>query len=121
MTIRMTQDEVEAYMSRFAAPEDPCLEIPDEGPEKRLQAKCLQYCQDQGYKAWHDWSRKKNKAGFPDLMIFMPEGRVRLVELKSAGRKLRKEQQEVSRHLLFLGHRVYVVRSFKRFLEVMAK
>jgi len=33
MTIRMTQDEVEAYMSRFAAPEDPCLEIPDVGPE----------------------------------------------------------------------------------------
>lgn len=120
--IRTSQKDIEdRWRKHYGVGEDPGLEIPDVGPERRLQAKCLQYCQDKTYKVWHDWSRKKNQPGWPDLMIFMPEGRVRLVELKSAGRKLRKEQQEVSRHLLFLGHRVHIVRSFKRFLEVMEK
>ena len=94
-------------------------EVPDTGPEKALQAKCLHYCQDHGYPVYHDWSRKRNQRGWMDLFIFLPEGRVELIELKGASGKLRTEQQQLHRNLMFLGHRVHVVKSFKRFLEIM--
>ena len=115
--ILVSQKAIEACWREYYGTEKP--DKPDTGPEKRLQAKCLEYCKEHGFLVWHDWSRKKNQPGWPDLMVFLPEGKVRLIELKSGGRKLRKEQQEISRHMLFLGHRIYVARSFKRFLEVM--
>ena len=91
----------------------------DAGPESRLQAKCLKYCRDHGWPCLHDRSKKKNEPGWPDLFIFMPEGRVQLIELKAGGGKLRKEQQALKINLSYLGHGVKVVKSYKRFLEVM--
>ena len=104
--------EVEPYPD-----DDP--EVPDTGPEKALQAKCFHYLQDHGYPVYHDWSRKKNKAGWPDLFCFLPGGRVELIELKAAGGKLRKEQQNLKRELMYLGHRVHTVKSYKRFIQIM--
>ncbi len=118
---RWTEDQLEIYMTRFIAPEDPGLDTPDEGPENILQGKCLKYCKEYGYPVFHDYSKKVNKAGWPDLFIFLPEGRMCLIELKSGDKKLRKEQQELKRHLLYMGHRVYIVRSYVKFLEVVRK
>ena len=92
---------------------------PDPGPESKLQSKCLAYCRDHGWPVFHDWSMKTNKAGFPDLFIFTEGGRMILIELKSGNAKLRTEQQALHRQLNWLGHKVHVVRSYKRFLEIM--
>uniref|UniRef100_A0A6H2A0C5 Putative VRR-NUC domain-containing protein n=1 Tax=viral metagenome TaxID=1070528 RepID=A0A6H2A0C5_9ZZZZ len=120
---RWTQQQYEDYIlsSKNAIAKPVALaEQPNKATlEHNLLAKCLRYCRDYGYAVWHDWSRKKNEAGWPDLMIFMSEGRVCLIELKSEKGRLRKEQADLRRHLLFLGHPVHVVKSYKRFLEVI--
>ena len=92
---------------------------PDPGPESELQRKCIKFCDACGWVCIHDWSKKKNKAGVPDLTIYMANGRVELIELKSAAGKLRAEQQALHRQLMFLGHSVHVVKSYKRFVEIM--
>ena len=92
---------------------------PDAGKEAKLQAKCLKYCREHGYPVFHDWSKKRNQPGWPDLFCFLPEGRVILIELKAAGGKLRKEQQALKINLSYLGHGIHVVKSYKRFLEIM--
>ena len=119
--MRWTEQEWEDYaeglrQARLRKDDDP--EVPDTGLESKLLAKCLKYCKDHGYPVFHDWSRKKNNAGWPDLICFL-KYRIELIELKAAGRKLREEQQALHRELMFLGHVVHVVRSYKRFLEVM--
>jgi len=49
----------------------------------------------------------------------LPKSRLILVELKAAGGKLRAEQQALKRQLMYLGFEVYVVKSYKRFVEIM--
>jgi len=120
--MRWTEQEWEDYaeglrQARIRKDDDP--EVPDTGPERRLLARCLEYCKEHGYPVFHDWSRKKNRAGWPDLCIFMPESRLVLIELKSAGRKLRAEQQTFRGILLWLGFEVHVVRSYRKFLVIM--
>jgi len=116
---RWTQEQLDEFNVRRGSWVDPDKDLPDPGPESKLQAKCLKYCKEKGYPVWHDWSRKANVAGFPDLMIFLPEARFVLIELKAASGRLRKEQQALHRNLMFLGHIVHVVRSYKRFIEIM--
>jgi len=115
---RWSQDELDEFYIRrqdwteFAG-------TPDAGPEKVLQAKCIKYCDACGWLVFHDWSKKSNTRGWPDLIIFMANGRVELIELKSAGGKLRSEQQALHRQLMFLKHKVHVVKSYKRFIQIM--
>jgi len=114
-----TKEQIVEYMARRKIQGNTLsTEIPDQGPESRLQANCLKYCKEHGWPVYHDWSRKKNQAGWPDLFVFLPEGRMVLIERKAAGGKLRTEQQRLKRTLAWLGHTVHVVRSFKKFLEV---
>ena len=75
---RWTPEQLAEYMTRRQTKVDE--DIPDAGLEVDLQTKCLKYCDDNGWPAWHDWSRKKNKPGWPDLIIFMDESRVELME-----------------------------------------
>lgn len=116
-----TEDQLTAYMAQRQANRQPngSVDTPDAGPESRLQARCLQYCRERGWPVWHDWSRKRNNPGWPDLIVFQPDGVVKLVELKAAGGKLRKEQEFLRRQFMFLGHTIDVVRSFRRFVEVV--
>jgi len=105
-------------MEAEPSPEDD-PEVPDTGPEKVLQAKCEAYCRRKGWPCFHDRSRKVNERGWPDLTIFMPEGRVELIELKGAAGKLRAEQQALHRQFMTLKHSIHVVKSFKRFIQIM--
>ena len=118
--MRWTKNDLTAYMLSRQKQVD-VDDKPDPGPESKLQAKCEAYCKSNGWPCFHDRSRKSNQPGWPNLMIFMDNGRVELIELKAAGGKLRAEQQQLHRNLMFLGHRVHVVKSFKRFLEIMNK
>jgi len=116
--MRWTPEQLAAYLDkRQAEIQNP--DKPDPGPESRLQAKCLKYCREHGYPVFHDYSKKANAAGWPDLFIYLPEGRHVLIELKAGNRKLRKEQEALKINLSYLGHGVEVCRSYKRFLEIM--
>jgi len=117
-----TEDQRDAYMAaRHRGREAVSPEIPDPGPEARLQSRCERYCREQGWPCFHDRSKKKNKPGFPDLFVFLPGGTMALIELKAAGGRLRTEQQALRRQMMYLGHTVHVVRSYKRFLDVLMK
>lgn len=94
-------------------------EKPDSGWEQTLQRKCEQWLRDHGYPYIHDRSRKKNKRGIPDLICFLPEGRVVVVELKAKGGRMSPEQTQMLRMLKYLKHEVFEVRSFKRFVEIV--
>ena len=115
----LTEEEYQALLSNMAPKEEAAPDTPDPGLESKLLNKCLAYCKERGFPAWHDWSRKKNEPGWPDLQIYPPGGKPVLIELKSAKGVFRKEQQDLARQFMFLGYRYEKVRSFKRFLEVM--
>lgn len=99
---------------------DMCQEA-DPGPEKELQKTIMDWCRQRGYPVFHDYSRKKNIAGWPDLTIVMEGGRVLWIELKAARGKLSKEQKHLRQVFFYLRHDIHQVKSFKRFLEVAEK
>jgi hypothetical protein len=114
-----TEDQLKEYWARIGRIDKlGDLGTPDPGPESKLQAKCLQFCKEHGYPVFHDWSRKRNMAGWPDLTIYM-KNRVALVELKAAGGRLSSEQKRLRQKLLWLGHPYHVVRSYVGFLRAI--
>jgi len=116
--MRWTQDQYEEYIvKRGRHPDD--FDKPDDGKESRLQARCEKWLRDHGYYFVHDRSRKKNTAGIPDLICFLPEGRVVVIELKAKEGRPTKEQTHMLRLLKYHKHEVYLIRAYKRFLEVM--
>lgn len=96
---------------------------PDPGPESRLHAKCVKYCDERGwpYLSFQQSVKAKGflRPGWPDLTIFKPGNEIVLIELKSAKGVLRKEQKELKLQLHYLGHHVHVVKSYKKFLEIV--
>ena len=120
----LTEEEYQILLTRSSlnrAIQPPGDDTPDPGLESKLLNKCLNYCKERGFPAWHDWSRKKNEPGWPDLQIYLPGGKHVLIELKSERPKFLKEQQRLARQFMYLGHRYEKVRSFTRFLKVMAE
>jgi len=95
-------------------------EIPDPGPESDLQRKAEEWLNERGYPFIHDRSRRKNKRGnILDLHIYLAKGRHVVIEFKARRKSMTEEQKETYRKLLFLGHEIYEVRSYKRFLQIM--
>jgi hypothetical protein len=56
--------------------------------------------------------------GTPDLLIICPNGEVLWFEIKTATGRLRKDQEQFHRVLRSLNHKVYVVRSPERAIEI---
>ena len=119
--MRWTREQFEEYIVKRSKWSMDALDPtkPDPGKEARLQKKCEKWLKSHGYPYFHDRSRKRNKAGLPDLICFLPEGRTVIIELKAKGGRLSKEQQHTIRMLKYLKHEVYEVRSYKRFLQIM--
>lgn len=121
---RWTTQDLSDYMYKKAT-WDSSHQIQDKadpGPESSLQAKCEKWLNDRGYPYIHDRSRGKNKKGqILDLHIYLPGGRHIVLELKARGNKLSKEQRETYRRIMYLGHEIHEVRSFKRFLEIVSE
>ena len=115
---RLSQSEVDAHMARMQGYTQ-APDTPDKGSESELQKKCIQYCKHQGWPVFHDRSRHVNEPGWPDLTVYLPNGKTVLVELKAKAGKLRKEQKELKLRLHFLGHTVHVVKSFKKFVSIL--
>ena len=96
---------------------------PDPGPESVLQGKITKWAKDNGHPCLSFRQSRKAKGfipiGWPDITLFLPEGRVVLIELKSATGELRKEQKELRMIFNYLNHEYHKIKSFKRFLEVI--
>ena len=118
----MSEDQLLEYQirqARFAKKSEPCKDEADEGLECELDKKIANYCRDKGWYHFHDRSRGINKAGNPDWIICMPKGRTIWIECKAANGRLSEAQKTTITQLLGLGHEIYEVRSFKRFLEII--
>lgn len=59
------------------------------------------------------------RRGFPRHAVFIPDGRVSLIEWKQPGGRLSYHQSDFGRHLAAIGHRVQVVHSFEEAREVV--
>lgn len=94
-------------------------EIPDPGLESELQRKVLNLGKENGWAIFHDRSRKMNDPGWGDNFIFLPDHKIVLIELKSETGRLSKEQKDLRLILNYLGHPVYMARSYKRVLEII--
>jgi len=117
--LRYTQEEVDAFNARRKGNLAMYHTDSDPGPESDLQDRIETWCRDNGFPFFHDRSRKCNEPGFPDLVIALRGGRTLWIELKSRNGKMRKEQEAWRLKLLHLSHEHHVIRSFKRFLEVI--
>lgn len=124
--LRWTREELEAYQARRRADSSPQGTISlsgdhesDPDPEKELQRKIERFCEENRFYYFHDRSRGENKPGHPDLVVALTNGRTLWLELKSQTGRLTKDQKRIRLMLMALGHEFHVVRSFKRFLEVI--
>jgi hypothetical protein len=123
--LRWTEEQLAEFKARRGARNRPEAEKPcsdaDEGPEWKLQGKIMRWCEEHGFPCFHDRSAGVNRAGFLDTVIALPGGRTLWVECKTRSGRLTKEQKREIMMLQTLGHEVYVVRSFRRFLELAAR
>jgi hypothetical protein len=117
--VRWSQDQLDAYNAK-SIPQGR-YEIPDQGPEWKLQSKIEKYLKENGLYGIHDRSRGANKAGQPDLVIALHEGRTVWIEIKGAKGRMSRDQILTRKMLLSLGHEFYEVRSFKSFLNIVLK
>ena len=128
--MRWTKEQYEEYTERISQAKlvqkdnlsqgDDAKDYPaDKGPESGLQAKVINYCKEQGWPIFHDRSKKVNEPGWADNFIFLPKGKMVLIELKSSSGKLRKEQIELRLALKWLGHEVHVAKSFKAVMAIL--
>lgn len=126
MTVSYTEYEVAAIEARRTKSGYKALvAVGGEAPVDReadLHQEILEYCKFRGWLAFHGSMAHKSRrtAGECDFTILGDKGRFWLIECKTATGKLTIEQQGIARWCEKLGHKVYVIRSFKDFLEVVA-
>ena len=98
-------------------------ETPDPGPESVLAGKIGTWARDNGYPMLAFRQSRKAKgflvAGWPDIEIKLPNGRSVSLELKSATGRMKQEQKDMKLRFMALGHEIYTVKSWKRFLEIV--
>jgi len=52
-------------------------------------------------------------------VILWTQGRVLLIENKADGGRMSEEQKQIHLQAMYLGHKVYEVRSYTQFLEII--
>ena len=82
--------------------------------EAGFMTKTVQYARGQGYMAKRNYMGPGAEVGWPDVEIFMPLGRVLLIEFKVEGAEPRKIQAYRIVQLRKLGHRVETCTSFEQ-------
>jgi hypothetical protein len=122
--MRWTQQKLDNYLQRdFLVPK---LDAEaDEGPESMLQSKIVAWCKSWGRPCLSFRQSKQAKGfivpGWPDLTILMPKKRVIFIELKSKHGFLKKEQVDFQLQCMALDQEYHIVKSFKRFLEIVGE
>lgn len=91
--------------------------------ESKLQSKCNKWLRDNNIMHLHlekgRGVQTTHRKGIPDLIIWLDKGRTVFIELKSQTGKLSPDQNEFFEKALRLGHHVYMINSFDKFLLVM--
>ena len=77
---------------------------PYTGPESELQKDAEKYLDAKRYIYLHMRNCRGNRAGWPDLTVLLPNGRVVFVELKVKGGRLSAEQKEFRSKAIAGGH-----------------
>jgi hypothetical protein len=90
------------------------------GAEAALHDKIIEHCRDRGWVYFHGSTARATHRtlGEPDFVVFLPDGRVLLVECKTRTGKLSTEQLALHAALGRLGHCVHVVRSLREFIQL---
>jgi len=123
--MRWTAEQYKDYIASREIDLKSGIMVADEGPESELQGKITKYCKDHGYPCLSFRQSRKAEGfltpGWPDLTICLSTGRVRVVfiEVKSKKGYLRQKQKEIKAMMKYLGHEWYVVKSYKRFIEII--
>lgn len=131
--MRWTEDQLTDYLNR-ARLERRCNPAPlsgthDAGPpastderESVLQGKIVRWAKEHGYPCQSNRQTKHAQGlltpGWPDICLILPK-RVVFIELKSTAGRTRKEQARLRIHFLSLGHEIFEIRTWKRFMEVI--
>lgn len=119
---RWSDSELTEYMLQFKKPESDDQEA-DLGPESILQAKIVKWAKGKGYPCLSLKQSKKARGyiipGWPDITLALPGGRTVWIELKAKKGVLKEDQKLIALMLLKLGHEWYVLRSFRKFLEII--
>jgi len=101
--------------------------VPADAParEMALHEQIMRHCESQ----WPKWKYIRARSdrqstiaeGAQDFTIFLPAGRVLLVECKSKTGKLSPAQRDWAHEMSLLGHTVHEVRSFDEFLTAIKR
>lgn len=93
----------------------------DAGEEIALHMEIIKECRRRGWLyVYSNPSRKAtNQLGTPDFIILAPRADTLFIECKTRTGTLTKEQKEFKRRALAAGHKFFVVRSMKRFQEIL--
>ena len=93
------------------------ITVPDVGQgfvelatERELQDTVVEMAERLGWETWHDNDSRRNKPGFPDLLLVHPERGAIWFELKSQAGRVRPEQRYWLDLLTAAGQRAMVVR-----------
>jgi hypothetical protein len=87
----------------------PYLELYPKITERQFMGKVEQLAEYCGWWVWHDNDSRRNRAGWPDLVLLRP-GRLIFAELKTDTGKLSAEQRRILSMLKMAGQEVYVWR-----------
>lgn len=89
--------------------------------ERDLHQQILDDCRLRNWIALHSRMDKRTTTtiGAPDFVVLADGGRVLLVECKARKEKLKPEQAALHAWADRLGHKVYTVRNFGEWLEVL--
>lgn len=88
--------------------------------EKLLRNQILGYCARKTYLVGQARSHRKSgyTVGWPDLSIIMRKGVTLYLELKTLT-TLSEEQEVTIGHMRLKGHKVYIVREYAEFLNIV--
>lgn len=81
--------------------------------EASYQTDTVNYARSKGYMAKRNYMGPGCEVGWPDVEIFVPAGRVLLIEFKSPGKEPKKIQEHRIGRLRKLGHWVAVCYNFE--------
>ena len=89
------------------------------GSEATLQAVCEQVLRAMRLPYYHPYDARRSNAGWPDLTVALPGGRVAFIELKNAKGMQADEQVECMGALVANGHYYGVARSPRQMVRML--
>lgn len=92
----------------------------DETAESALYKPIQDYCDARGWPWFHDRSKGKNRRGFLDFVIALPNGLTAWIECKRPkGGRLSPEQKQEILKLKSLKHHVFIIRTYAEFITAI--